>query len=157
MQITKALALASAVLAFSGCQSIEVSRSFGPEIPTLHGTRFTAASIKRCHQGNCELKVTVLDCAAGRFQIDGEVLDLGGQRGVRTVSWLIVDSGYEFAATDPLDPKGSSTFFGRPTVAGAVLVGRVKVEDPRVSRAYGLNIAKTGGPACPTFDPWIVE
>lgn len=156
MQITKTLALAGAVVAFSGCQSIDVTRSIGREIPTLHGTQFTAVATKRCPQGNCELKVTVLDCAAGRFQIDGEVLDLGGQRGMRTVVWLIQDSGYEFAA-DALDPKGSGAFFGRPTVSGAVLVARVKVEDPRFSHEYGLNIVKIGGGACRQFDPWFIE
>lgn len=156
MQITKTLALAGAVVAFSGCQSIDVIRSFGREIPTLHGTNFTAASTKRCPQGNCQLTITVLDCAAGRFQIDGEVLDLGGRRGMRTVVWLIQDSGYEFAA-DALDPKGSGEFFGRPTVSGAVLVARVKVEDPRFSHEYGLNIVKTDGAACRKFDPWFIE
>jgi hypothetical protein len=157
MQITKTLALAGAVLAFSGCQSVDVTRSIGREIPTYQGTRFTAASTKRCPEGNCFLKITVIDCAAGRFSIDGEVLDLGGRRGVRTVNWLIQDAGYEFTAADPLDPKGSSAFFGRPTVAGAALVARVRVDDPRVSHEYGLNIVKTDGPACRKFDPWVIE
>jgi hypothetical protein len=104
------------------------------------------------------LAITVLDCAAGSFQIDGEILTLGGQRGSRTVVWLIQDSGYEFAAGDAaLDPKGSSEFFGRPTVAGAVLVARVKVDEPGLSHEYGLNIMKTDGVACRKFDPWMIE
>jgi hypothetical protein len=111
---------------------------------------------KRCPQGNCQLTVTVIDCAAGKFQIDGEVLTLGGQRGTRTVSWLIQDSGYEFAAS-ALDPKGSDVFFGRPSVSGAALVARVKVEEPGLSHEYGLNIMKTDGVACGKFDPWMIE
>lgn len=162
MRITTTLVLAGAILALSGCQTVEVTKSLGRPIPTMKGTSFPTVSTRRCHRGNCDLKITVVDCRAGTFDIDGSILTLGGAGGgrQRVIVWIIQDSGYEFAS-DPrvaLDPKESEAFFGRPTVSGPVLVAKVRVEAPGQSHEYGLSIVKSDdGTRCGKFDPWVVE
>jgi len=163
MQTLKTLTAASAIFLLFGCQTVEVTRSVGRPVPTKHGFVPASVKVKRCPQGNCFLTVRVLDCRAGTFEIDGDILTLGGLGGgrQRVVVWIIETAGYEFS-TNPkapaLEPKGSAEFFGPPKVDGVVLVAKVKVDHPGLSHEYGLNIVPTGsGTACATFDPWMIE
>lgn len=157
------LTAASAILVLFGCQTVEVTKSVGRPVPTTRGFLTPSTTVKRCPEGNCLLAVRVLDCRAGRFEIDGDILTLGGFGGgrQRVVVWILETAGYEFS-TDPklpaLEPKGSEAFFGRPKVAEVVLVARVKLAHPGQSHEYGLNIVPAGGGTpCGTFDPWMIE
>ncbi len=161
MQTLKTFTAASAIFALFGCQTVQVTDSVGRPVPTKHGF-VPASQVKRCPQGNCFLTVRVLDCRAGEFETDGYILTLGGESGRKlAVVWIIETAGYEFS-TNPkipaLEPKGSEAFFGNPKVDGAVLIAKVKVEHPKLSHEYGLNIVPTGGGApCAIFDPFMVE
>src|SRR5437773_3614930 len=75
---------------------------------------------------NCTVKIDVTgDC---QFSVPDLVI-LSGMAGKRhAVVWQIMSDDYVFSTTigtPALDPKGSSSFFGTPTVVGPIMVVRV--------------------------------
>jgi hypothetical protein len=86
---------------------------------------------------------------------------LSGAAGKRhAVVWQIMSDDYVFSSaegTPALDPKGSSKFFGTPTVVGPIMVAQVTVSTPHLSHEYGLTMVNKGGAACPKVDPFMIE
>jgi hypothetical protein len=106
---------------------------------------------------NCTVKIDVVgDC---QFSVPDLVV-LSGLIGKRhAVVWQIMSDEYAFSTSGApaLDPKGSSSFFGRPVVLGPIMAVQVTVTTPHLSHEYGLNIVKSSGAVCSEIDPFMIE
>lgn len=156
--------VASAVVAsvaLLGCSSLpsDIKTGTGRVVPKHAGSL-------RCPAGNCPVSVTFDPTAVTAANTCGvrtpDVVDLGGLGGGRSrlIMWIIQDSNFSFstaAGRPALVMKGSSSFWGRPEVNGPVLQVRVNVSNPGTSHEYGLNIVRSDGTACSTYDPWMIE
>jgi hypothetical protein len=157
-------AVAGAVVAsvvLPGCSSLpgNVKTGTGRAVPTH------ADSI-RCWEGNCPVSVTIDPAAVTATNTCGvrtpDVVDLGGLGGGRSrlILWIIRDPNFGFSTAvgrPALVMKGSSAFWGSPNVNGAVLQVRVNVANPGTSHEYGLNLVRSDGTPCSTYDPWMIE
>ena len=99
---------------------------------------------------DCKINVTPLVVLSG----------VAGRRHV--IVWVIVPSDFVFstaAGTPALDPKGSASFFGDPSIGlrGRTMTVEVTVATPRLSHEYGLNIVNKNGTVCPKYDPFVIE
>jgi hypothetical protein len=150
---------ASAVLL--GCSSMpsDIRTGSGRPVPR-------AADTQECPRGNCPIRVTIDPANVTATNTCGirtpTAVSLGGLGGGRSrlILWTIQDPNYSFS-TLPGRPalviKGGTAFFNFPELHGAVLQVRVNVSNPGTSHEYGLNIVRSDGTACSTYDPWMIE
>lgn len=154
MRITTSLLSMIVSIGLLGCGSVpdRDKPGIGRPVPFFSPT-------KLCKKGNCVVSVTVQDCA--HIDVPDSVLNLGGLGGGRSrlIVWVIDNQDYNFSTdgTKPgLDVKGS-TNFGTPALNGPVMMVNVAVSAPGLAHEYGLNIVKSDGTKCPTYDPWVIE
>jgi hypothetical protein len=152
----KALAVASTVAAFSGCQSVEIKQPFGRPIPAE--ALSTLAVAPACRPIYCRVDIEVVgDCT---FKANPMVLVFYGgpaHAQTRAATFEIRDPNYRFAS-NPFDPKGSSSFFGVPVAVGPRgLLVPVTIANQGDTHEYGLTIQKSDGTMCSKYDPWMVE
>jgi hypothetical protein len=161
MQTRTTLLAVIAIVGLLGCSSLpsNLRTGTGRPVPMTAGTQ-------DCPRGNCPIDVTFDASYVTAANTCGvhttAVLNLGGLGGGRSrvILWIIRDSNYNFstATSRPaLEVKGSGNFFGIPTVNGPVLQVKASVSDPGLSHEYGLNIVKSDGTPCSTYDPWMIE
>jgi hypothetical protein len=107
---------------------------------------------------NCTVHVQVIDDC--KFDVTPLIV-LSGVAGRRhEIEWVIQSGDYVFStASDKpaLDPKGSASFFGTPTIRGRSMKIDVAVISPRLSHEYGLNIVDKNGTVCAEIDPFLIE
>ena len=107
---------------------------------------------------NCSVHVEVIDDC--KFDLTPLIV-LSGVAGRRhEIEWVILSADYQFSTasgTPALDPKGSASFFGPPTIRGRTMNINVAVISPKLSHEYGLNIVDKNGTVCAEIDPFLIE
>jgi hypothetical protein len=161
MEARTALLAVVASVVLLGCSSLpsDIKTGSGRPVPRT-------ADTQECPRGNCPIRVTFDAAHVTAANTCGirtpEVVNLGGLGGGRSrlTLWIIQDSNYSFstaAGRPALVIKGGTAFWGRPDVNGPVLQVKVNVASPGTSHEYGLNIVRSDGTVCGTYDPWMIE
>jgi hypothetical protein len=136
----------------------EQPRPFGKLAPYTAGT-------DPCSTYQCAVTVFVDNYC--NVTISNPVLNLlGALPSPRMIVWVISDNNQDHifppvgSNPPPLVVNKSGTddpAFGIPAVSGPFMRVKFTNNFPRLSHEYALNIVKTDGTKCPTFDPWVIE
>lgn len=136
----------------------EPPRSFGKLAPYTAGT-------DPCQPYQCAVTVFVDDNC--NVTVPNPVLNLlGAPPSPRLIVWVISDSKQDhvFAPVGSNPPPlvvnksgANDPAFGMPAVTGPYMMVKFYNNYPRLSHEYGLNVVKTDGTKCPTYDPWVIE
>jgi hypothetical protein len=165
MEMRTSLLAVMASFVLLGCNTVpdrdRTSGTKGEQPETLGKLAPYTAHTSLCISRGCLVIVSVVNC---NVEIIDPVLNLGGgPPNPRTVLWLIADNDYTFSSDSKLpglvvnksgrpDPA-----FGTPIISGRSMWVQFMNNRPRLSHEYGLNIVKSDGTKCPTYDPWVIE